>query len=165
MYEFTGSVSSEESKKASPVAELEWVYCPRGPVGEQRRLLHMLAGHVAGEGVGDDGGVGGGDPVASDDVAGGEFGLFHAYERPGLFRGPAGQVVCCLAFGAGCGIDPVVGEDADPVAKVQNDGNVAEDQVPQSFPPGLHDGYGGGGCAGVGEVAGVSVLRGGVADC
>ncbi|SRR6266851_2066749 len=80
----------------------------------------MLAGHVAGDRVGDDGGVGGGEPVAPGYVADGELGLLHAHERLGFFGGPAGQVVCCLALSGGGGMDPVVCQDAEPVAKIED---------------------------------------------
>jgi hypothetical protein len=126
--------------------------------------VHVLAGHVAGEGVGDDGRVGGSHPEAAGDVAGGEFSLLHADKCPGLFGGAARQTVSCLALCAGCGIDPVVCKDAYPVAKVEDDSDVAQQEISQALPPGLHDGHGGGGRAGMGEVAGVLVPSGGMTD-
>src|SRR5262249_54144730 len=119
---------------------------------------------VAGDGVGDDGGGGGGDPVASGDVAGGEFGLFHAHQCLDFFRGTAGQLVCSPALGAGGGVDPVVGQDADSVAQVEDEGHMPEQKIPQGSVAGLQDSHGGRRCGGVGEVAGVPVPSGSVGD-
>jgi hypothetical protein len=46
--ELAGPGGGEDGEEASPVAELERVHGPGGAVGEQRCLLQVLAGQLAG---------------------------------------------------------------------------------------------------------------------
>jgi hypothetical protein len=100
--ELAGPSRGQDGKEPLLVAELEGFHGPGSAIGEQRCLLEVLEGQVAGDGVGDDGGVSGGDLVASGHVAGGEFGLFHAHQCLGFFRGPASRTLLGFRRRGGC---------------------------------------------------------------
>jgi len=57
------------------------------------------------------------------------------FHRDGLVRG--------IALGAGGAVDPVVGQDADPVAQVEDERDIPEQEIAQGSAPGLHDADGG----------------------
>src|ERR1039457_1801894 len=92
-------------------------------------------------------------------------GGFPQYESFCFIRRSGREGVGCCTFRVRCGVYPVVGHDSQSVGRIDNKGDVAEDEVTQRIMVLLDDGERGGWRAWMFEVACVAVGLGCLRNC